>query len=205
MRFSAFFLAACIAQVLAEPIPARGHADPVHRTLSPRAPLRRTCGSETIPAGSLLDNSRVSALQPVRTSITVKVWFHVVQANSTVGHIPAPMLAKQMHVINKQFAASGFKFKRVGGTKTINPFWHYNGIDSNEISLVMRTALRRGSYKTLNVYFLGSDVGILGKAAFPVANPTAEEKMFDGVVIDWNTVPGGAFAPYNEGVTLTRG
>lgn len=66
----------------------------------------------------------------------------------------------------------------------------------------MKQALRQGSYADLNVYTTVQPDSTLGWATLPDRQgPDIHE---DGVVLDYRTLPGGDFYPYNEGQTLTH-
>lgn len=96
-----------------------------------------------------LRQSGVSARQSGST-ITVDTWFHVVSAGSSVaqGNVSEQQLADQLDVLNAQYAPYGVSFNLVGTTRTVNSGW---ADDSNQ--LAMKRSLRKGDYKTMNVYF----------------------------------------------------
>lgn len=96
--------------------------------------------------------------------------------------------------MNKDYAQSGISFKLLETTRTVNPQWANDG---NE--LAMKKALRKGDYKTLNVYFQNLGDGLLGFCYFPVNNPTADDMTYDGCSILFSSVPGGSTANYNLG------
>lgn len=71
----------------------------------------------------------------------------------------------------------------------------------------MKWSLRRGSYSALNVYIIpafGPHSRTLGRAIYPVSNPTVEQRNFDGILIHIGSMPGGDFQNYNEGKTLVH-
>ena len=63
----------------------------------------------------------------------------------------------------------------------------------------MKQALRKGDYKTLNVYFQSLANDLLGSCYFPVNKPTADDKVYDGCSVLFSSVPGGSTANYNLG------
>jgi hypothetical protein len=66
----------------------------------------------------------------------------------------------------------------------------------------MKKALRKGGASTLNVYLAELAVRLLGYSTFPwdySSNP-----LNDGVVIHSPTLPGGTYAPFNLGRTLSH-
>ena len=110
-------------------------------------------------------------------------------------------LQAQLDVMNEDFAPSGVSFTLKGTTRTVNSSWAFN-----DEELEMKTALRQGDYKTLNVYFL-TDLGsgLLGYSTFPDHfEPSSEGFYLDGLVILHTTVPGGPETNYNEGKTVTH-
>jgi hypothetical protein len=60
-----------------------------------------------------------------------------------------------------------------GTDYTVNTNW---ASDGNE--LAMKKALRKGSYKALNVYFLYSLGGNLGYCYFPTSAPTGSDNFY---------------------------
>ncbi|KAB2571059.1 Peptidase M43 pregnancy-associated plasma-A [Lasiodiplodia theobromae] len=136
-------------------------------------------------------------------TITVDTWFHVVSAGSSVaqGNVSEQQLADQLEVLNAQYAPYGVSFNLVGTTRTVNSGW---AGDSNE--LAMKRSLRKGDYKTMNVYFQRSlQQNALGYAYFPdnVSEGT-QDFYLDGVSVMASSVPGGSEEPYNLGVTATH-
>jgi hypothetical protein len=68
----------------------------------------------------------------------------------------------------------------------------------------MKTALRKGSYGTLNVYFQNLSGGLLGYCYFPESNPSSDTITTDGCSVLSTSVPGGSATNYNLGRTLTQ-
>lgn len=96
--------------------------------------------------------------------------------------------------MNDDYAQAGISFRLLGTTRTVNSQWANDG---NE--LAMKKALRKGDYKTLNVYFQNLGDGLLGYCYFPVNGPTADDKIYDGCSVLFSSVPGGSTANYNLG------
>lgn len=83
-------------------------------------------------------------------TVTVQTYVHVVASNQTVsgGYVTASQIAKQFTYLNSAYASAGFSFVNAGSDYTINAGW---AADGNE--LAMKKALRKGTYKDLNLYF----------------------------------------------------
>lgn len=128
---------------------------------------------------------------------TVNVYFHVVKKDSTVagGNIPDSWITAQMNVLNQAY--SNFSFNLVSVDRTTNSQWFTGKSESK-----MKSTLRKGTCADLNVYTIKPGRGLLGWATFP-SNCAGNMKM-DGVVLHYQSLPGGNLAPYNEGDTGTH-
>ena len=103
--------------------------------------------------------------------------------------------------MNSDYAPSGVSFVLKGVDYTVNPDW-----SENQDELAMKTALRIGDYKTLNVYFLTNlGGGLLGYSTFPDDfAPGTDDFYYDGCTILSTSVPGGSETHYDEGKTATH-
>lgn len=111
------------------------------------------------------------------------------------------MLSDQLAVMNTDFAPHGISFNLLGTDRTVNPNW---AVDNDE--LAMKTALRKGSYSNLNVYFQTRLTdNALGYAYLPTS-VTSGSAAFrrDGVSLNAQTVPGGSQTRFNLGKTATH-
>jgi hypothetical protein len=154
-------------------------------------------------------------------SITINVYFHVVQQNGTAGSsgtgfVPITALDNQINVMNNAYAGLGpnrngalqtgiganlpFRFVRAGVNYTVNSTWYSAGPGTAAES-AMKNALHTGTADDLNVY-TNSGGGYLGWATFP--NEYATRPLMDGVVCYWATLPGSNYTPYNLGDTATH-
>ena len=139
--------------------------------------------------------------------LTIPVYVHVIQSTSGAGNVTATQIANQITVLNEAYAGltggvnTNMQFVLAGTTRTTNNTWFGAGYGTTA-ETQMKNALRVGTADDLNMYFNQPSTGELGWATFP-SNYASKPKM-DGVVCDWRTVPGGSFAPYNEGDTATH-
>ena len=127
----------------------------------------------------------------------VNVYFHVLRKDTTVagGNIPDSWINAQMNVLNQAF--SNFSFNLVTVTRTTNAQWFGGKSESK-----MKSALRQGTCGDLNIYSLKPGQNLLGWATFP-SNCASNTKM-DGVVLHYQSMPGGPLSPYNLGDTGTH-
>jgi hypothetical protein len=168
----------------------------------------RGCGTEQLSAEQMdaveqVIASRVSAQALPVGSVTIPVYFHVVNQGAGVsnGDLTTTMIDNSINVLNAAYANTPFKFSLVATTRTTNSTW-YNTCDQTSTESAMKSALRQGSADDLNVYSCKPGGGLLGWATFP--SSYASNPKNDGVVILYSSVPGGTAAPYNEGDTLTH-
>lgn len=145
----------------------------------------------------LRETFRSSARPPGGGAPTVNVYFHVLKKDETAegGNIPDSWITAQMNVLNNAF--TNFNFNLVSVDRTTNATWFNGGAEKS-----MKSALRDGTCADLNVYSLKPKSNLLGYAYFP--SDCAKFKVWDGVVIHYQTLPGGPLDPYNEGDTLTH-
>ncbi|CZT44468.1 related to Extracellular metalloprotease VDBG_01143 [Rhynchosporium secalis] len=148
-----------------------------------------------------LGASLVSDVSALATT-TVNVYFHVVSKSNAVsgGYVSASQITQQLAVLNSNYAASGFAFVSKGVDYTINTSW---ASDGNEIA--MKKALRKGTYKDLNIYYQYAIGGNLGYCYFPTTAAAGSNDFYlDGCSILYSTAPGGPLANYNLGKTATH-
>ncbi|HLL77357.1 MAG TPA: zinc metalloprotease [Pyrinomonadaceae bacterium] len=144
-------------------------------------------------------------------SVTIPVYFHVVTRGTGYenGDVPVKMLRDQIDVMNAGFAGAvgpagantPFRFAIVGITRTVNERWFNAGIGS-AAEREMKSALRVGGPETLNFYVTNAGGVYLGWATFPFSY--ARDPLMDGVVVLYDSLPGGVDARFNEGDTGTH-
>lgn len=151
---------------------------------------------------------------PDAGSINISVVFHVITDDDGVGAVMESDIQTQIDVLNKAFAgedqgeigettsyATPYRFTLDGITVTYDSDW-YNNCRTSSVEEAMKTKLRVGDARTLNVYSCNPSGGVLGWATFP--SWYASDPSYDGVVILTDSMPGGTAVNYNEGDTLTH-
>ncbi|KAF8637879.1 hypothetical protein AX17_002502 [Amanita inopinata Kibby_2008] len=136
----------------------------------------------------------------------IPVYFHVIAANRTPagGWLSDAQIQSQIAVINRDYATSGFSWRLAGVDRTINIDWFNNEYINNPQERQMKSRLRKGGAGTLNVYSVGftSHPGLLGYATFPWSYKS--NKIIDGVVVLYKSLPNGGLPNYSLGRTLTH-
>ncbi|MBK7707875.1 MAG: zinc metalloprotease [Acidobacteria bacterium] len=135
------------------------------------------------------------------TGGTINVYWHVINNGSgTAGDVSATAIQNQINVLNAAYGSWGYTFNLVSTDRTTNSSWYTCSGGTCETQ--MKTALRRGTAKDLNIYSNNMGGGLLGWATFP--SSYAGNPKNDGVVILYSSLPGGTAAPYNLGDTATH-
>ena len=136
----------------------------------------------------------------------VPTYVHVI-SDGTNGNVSDATIKRQMDVLNANFAgreggyATGFIYTLAGIDRTVNADW-FNAGPGSKGERDMKQALRIGGPNVLNVYTTSAG-GYLGWAYFPSTYKT--RPYLDGVVIDYNSMPGGDYGrAYSLGKTLTH-
>ena len=151
--------------------------------------------------------SRVAALA---AGGTIPVVFHIVSNTSGTGTMTDATVAKQIKVLNDGFAGvessaaakTGFTFVLQQTKRHTNNTWFSGaGNDGSAAERSMKTQTRVGTASTLNIWSVDMPDG-LGYATFP--NWYASQPKLDGVVINYQSVPGGAATNFNLGKTVTH-
>lgn len=127
------------------------------------------------------------------------VWHSLPKSDGTDG-ITSAMITSSMNVLNAAFVAVGYTFNLVETTTTNRDDFN-SAVSGSSAEVSMKAALRRGDCSTLNIYS-NSQPAILGWATYPVN--CAGDTTNDGVVIDYQTAPGGTGTPYDLGDTLVH-
>jgi hypothetical protein len=167
---------------------------------------------------------RQAARAAAGATVTIPVAFHVVRKGMTEtdGNVPGTWIDDQIQVLNDSFSGqtggvdTGFRFRLASVDRTTEPSWfqmfdtqgglpRFERGSSNEIK--MKEALYEGDARTLNVYTSKLGKFLLGWAYYPEDFAGADPllpRFYDGVVIDYRTLPGADYGPYDLGDTLTH-
>lgn len=132
----------------------------------------------------------------------------MIRKNLTVAgsNIPSSWITAQMKVLNDSFAGrtggvdTGFRFDLKRISRTTKAGW-FNLTGYGQDS-AMKSALRVGGPRTLNVYSARLGAQLLGYAYY--ASDYEEVGLLDGVVIHYQSLPGGNFEIHSEGDTATH-
>ena len=134
-------------------------------------------------------------------AITVDVYFHIITPDGIQGVVTATQIQNQISVMNAAFVNTPFKFNLISVNTTINSLWYTVSQDS-PAEIAMKTTLRQGTAKDLNIYIANLGDDLLGWATFPSCY--AGSPKIDGVVLLFSSLPGGTAAPYDLGDTATH-
>jgi len=137
------------------------------------------------------------------TEGTIDVYFHVIRKGTgiTNGDVSDNQINDQIAVLNAAYASTGWRFRLVQIDRTTNATWFTAG-PGTSAERAMKTSLRKGTAKDLNIYSSSPGGGLLGWATFP--SSYASNPKDDGVVLLYSSMPGGSAAPYNLGDTGTH-
>jgi hypothetical protein len=180
--------------------------------LAPAASTSRAAGSkgrEPADRSGLAGSTEISSGTKINQfpGATIGIYYHVV-TNGAAGQVSNATIAAQTQVMNLSFSGfyggvdTGFRFRTAGVDRTDNAAWYTQATFDDEVS--MKGALKTaGDATALNVYTTsGGD--FLGWAYYPSIVHT-QFKVLDGIVIDYRSMPGGAYGTnYSLGYTLTH-
>ncbi|TCO62156.1 zinc metalloprotease [Actinocrispum wychmicini] len=170
--------------------------------------LQELFDQHQLPQGMLVEGQDGKIHANLATGqVKIPVYVHVVSTGDT-GKITDDTVRKQIAVLNNNFgAATGFAFVLRGTDRTDNQNW-FQAVTASPAEKAMKTKLHKGRAGDLNLYFNNpgykapGDGKLLGIATWP--KDYASSAALDGVVVKYNTVPGGAFKPYDQGKTATH-
>jgi hypothetical protein len=162
------------------------------------------------PSPTQTDDAELAAAagygnSPKRT-VTIPVYVHVITSGGQ-GNVSDVQIADQLKVLNDSYAGktggapSPFRFALAGVERVENPDW-FDVAPQTRDERAMKSSLREGGANALNIYTANLGGGLLGWATFP--NSYKSQPDADGIVIHFQSLPGGAFTNYSLGDTATH-
>lgn len=137
--------------------------------------------------------------------IAIDVVFHIVAKAESKDSITNDMPNAQIDSLNESYKPYDISFNLINVTWNTNDAWAVGGDDADT---EMKKALRQGTYKTLNLYFLTDWAGNkLGKCTLPTSVGGEKDPgnyYNDGCNIDAHTMPNGARLGFNKGKTAVH-
>jgi len=131
----------------------------------------------------------------------IKVAFHVIYGRNNEGNIPQSQVDAQIATLNSTYAGTGYTFVLASLDRTYNAQW-FGMTPQTKNETNAKNALAKTPATRLNLYTCKPGQSLLGWAYFPNSFPETDKRH--GVVVHYASVPGGAFAAYNEGETATH-
>ncbi|GAB7365033.1 hypothetical protein MBLNU230_g5814t1 [Neophaeotheca triangularis] len=138
-------------------------------------------------------------------SIVVPTYFHIITTTAKANTITQETIDAQLAVLNTAYRTTGVSFNLLGTDYTVNDAW---ATASGATLSQAKSALRKGTYGTLNLYF-HTDLGgaILGTCSLPAQTwPSTPQAAYasDGCTINAGTMPSGGIRGYNRGMTAVH-
>ncbi|KAF8596677.1 hypothetical protein BDV93DRAFT_527895 [Ceratobasidium sp. AG-I] len=198
------FLATALTLVLASPT-----FDPSTGGLLARASggVNLTCASHASKDAIAASQSNIALFASSHSDKPkqINVYWHVVYLDKTFigGYLSDDQIHKQIKVLNTHFRSSDISFKLVEIDRTLNSEWFGLVTDTNSLGRDMKEALHKGDHKDLNIYsvrFQGDDLS--GFSTWPW--DVVPALKLDGVILQWDTIPGGPSSSYNQGKILVH-
>jgi hypothetical protein len=154
---------------------------------------------------------RFGSNRRLATAKQIPVYFYVIKpSNGREGDVSNAQIIEQMIVLNASFqgvtASQGdFVFTYMGTSTTKSDSYYRANVGTNT-ERQMKSSLRQGGADALNIYTNAPDGGVLGWAAFPdrVKSSAGSINSNDGIVLRFDTLPGGSLFPYNRGNTAVH-
>jgi hypothetical protein len=168
-------------------------------------PASRTCGTaepsrvERQQTRNALDRFRAEATSRVSGG-TIRVAFHVITSNGR-GNVSDAQIEAQIEELNRGFKGTGYKFELASVDRTDNGSWFKMSPGAGSESRA-KQALAVDPAHHLNIYTCSPAQQLLGWAYFPSSVP--EDSFWHGIVVHYESLPGGGFTNFNLGRTAVH-
>lgn len=170
-------------------------AQPVGRTCGTAEPTRVERDRVRSAVGRFRAEHTISA-----NGGTIRVAFHVITSGKK-GQVTDDQIAAQIDALNRAYRGTGYRFELASVDRTDNGAWFKMGPGSgSEAHAKQALAIDPAHY--LNLYTASLTQQLLGWAYFP--NQIAEDSYWHGVVVHFESLPGGAFTSFNLGGTAAH-
>ena len=142
-------------------------------------------------------------------TVEIPVIFHIIMKGSSVneGNLPDSMINAQIQVLNNVYAGgiggapTPYRFRLAAIDRQNKPEW-FTVAPASQTEIDLKAALHQGGPETLNIYTVDTENKILGFSAFPLLY--AFLPSFDGVVVNFQTLPEGPLNHYNRGHVIVH-
>jgi hypothetical protein len=211
-----FVIPLLIASACAKPPSEGERVDKAFEAVATELSSSPQCGTEDLTPEqeaeieAILASSRFAPRPP--GSVEIPVRFHVITASNAGsivspngdGYVSRTMIDNQIRVLNDSFsgatggADTAFRFRLVGVTRTVNDTW-FRRCQDRSVEIAMKAELHRGNGSVLNIYTCAM-TSLFGYAYQP-SRPGLPGSDLDGVVLHYESLPGGFFVNYNLGDT----
>jgi hypothetical protein len=204
MTASTFRLASLL--VLSTLAAAAGEAAPRRPADATRAhvPSFRACGTPEPTAREVEGCRRVVARQAATLAgapqARIRVAFHVITC-SGYGNVSDEAIDAQIDELNRAFRGTGYSFERAGVDRSEDCSWFEMSVGGDAERRAKR-ALAVDPVRTLNLYTCRPGGYLLGWAYLPFALP--EDGVLDGVVVHFESLPGGGLPAFDLGRTAVH-
>ena len=143
-------------------------------------------------------------------SVTIRVFFHIIRNTAGQGAVPETALRNQIQVLNLAFSGQGpggvgaptpFRFELAGFEETVNDAWfnmEYQ-VQPTPAEIQAKATLNKGRRSALDIYTVRVPFQPFGWARFPW-----DPESVQGIVIGFQTLPGGAEFSFNQGDTAVH-
>jgi pregnancy-associated plasma protein-A len=150
------------------------------------------------------DERQLESSRRLAGRIVVPVRFHVI-TDGRSGRLTTATIDQQIRSLNAAYggttggADTGVSFRLVSAGVVRNADWFER---PHELQSQMLGTLVKGGPGTLNLFTAAVGSEVLGFSAFPQAY--RQRPTLDAVVVDYRSVPGGAFTHFNRGYTAVH-